>query len=95
MKTRAILVWFLLATLNFLLLCRQAQAQPVSVDSTAWGPMDGFDLAALAKKLQPDLRILMISAFYTEGDTKGLPIEKFLPKPLHIEEVTGYLQGVQ
>jgi hypothetical protein len=43
MKTRTILLWFLLATL-ISLHSRQAPAQPVSIDFNSFGPIDGFEL---------------------------------------------------
>lgn len=56
-------------------------------------PMDGFELARQAKSLQPGLRIVMISALYTERDAAGLPIDKFFPKPVPVDELLGWLSG--
>lgn len=56
-------------------------------------PMDGCELSLRAKKLQPDMRIIMTSAAYTEKDVRGFPIEKLFAKPLPIDNVLAWLSA--
>ncbi|MBI5630022.1 MAG: response regulator [Elusimicrobia bacterium] len=58
-------------------------------------PMDGFKLSQKAKRIQPDLHIVMISALYTERSVNGHPIEKLFTKPVSIEELIGWISGPQ
>lgn len=55
-------------------------------------PIDGFELSVRAKKMQPDVHVLMISAIYSKNDANGYPIDKFLPKPVQIEEILKQIQ---
>lgn len=50
-------------------------------------PMTGFELSVRAKALQTHLKILMVSALYTQRDAAGFPVDKFLPKPIPVEQV--------
>lgn len=54
-------------------------------------PMDGFALAREAKRVQPGLRVVMISAVYTEADAENHPIEKFFAKPVPVDALIGWL----
>ena len=54
-------------------------------------PMNGFDLALLAKRLYPDLRILMMSADYSEENIRDYPIEMLFCKPVHTENLLSWL----
>lgn len=57
-------------------------------------PVNGFDLALFAKELQPDLRVLMISAVYDDKDIrKGHPIDHFFTKPVPEERIIEWLSG--
>ena len=54
-------------------------------------PMDGLALSRLAKQIQPDLRIVMVSAVYTDKDIQGFPIDAIFPKPVPSEALIGWL----
>lgn len=54
-------------------------------------PMDGMELSRQAKRLDPGLRIALVSATVTEEDCHGCPIDKFFPKPLPLEELLRWL----
>lgn len=56
-------------------------------------PMDGFRLAREAKRLQPGLHIIMISAIYTQRDAeaRGAMIERFLPKPVAVDQLVRWI----
>ncbi len=54
-------------------------------------PMDGIELAAQAKSLQPDLRVVMVSAVYGERDQAAPEVEKFFPKPLAVDRLIDWL----
>ena len=54
-------------------------------------PMDGFALSQAAKRIQPDLRVVMISAVYTERDAGGYPIEKFFAKPVPVDQLVDWI----
>lgn len=53
-------------------------------------PMNGFELSAQAKKIQPPLRIAMLSAVYTEHDIDSYPIEAVFSKPIHPERLVSW-----
>ena len=54
-------------------------------------PIDGMELSRQAKRLDPGLRIALVSATVTEEDCHGCPIDKFFPKPLPLEELLRWL----
>lgn len=56
-------------------------------------PMDGFELSQEAKRIQPDLHVVMISAVHTERDARGYPIEKFFAKPVPVELLVNWLSS--
>lgn len=63
------------------------------VTDARMAPVDGFRLSLAAKRLRPDLRILMISAVYRGDDASGYPIEKLFPKPVPVESLVDWLLG--
>ncbi|MBI4386978.1 MAG: response regulator, partial [Elusimicrobia bacterium] len=56
-------------------------------------PVNGFDLSREAKRLRPNMRVLMVSAVSTETDIQGYPIEKVFPKPIPVEQLLECLAG--
>lgn len=50
-------------------------------------PIDGFELSQAAKRAQPDLHVIMISAVHAAGDVRGYPIDRFFEKPLPMERL--------
>lgn len=54
-------------------------------------PVSGFALARDAKRLQPDLHVVMVSGVYTERDAASYPIEKFFSKPIPIETLVDWI----
>lgn len=56
-------------------------------------PMDGFELTKEAKRIQPDLHVIMMSAVYTERDASACPIEKFFAKPVPVEQLLNWLSS--
>lgn len=56
-------------------------------------PLDGFQLSAKAKGLQPGLKIVMISGVYARPDIAGHPIQKFFQKPVDTGALAEYLRG--
>lgn len=54
-------------------------------------PMDGFKLSQEAKRIQPDLHVIMMSAMHTEHDAAGYPVDKFFPKPVQVEKLVGWI----
>lgn len=54
-------------------------------------PMNGFELSLQAKALAPEVKIAMISAMYSAKDAQAFPIDRFLPKPLHVEDLLAAL----
>ncbi|MBI4348632.1 MAG: response regulator [Elusimicrobia bacterium] len=63
------------------------------VTDAKMSPQDGFSLAEAAKHLAPDLRIVMISALYSNADIQGSPIERLFNKPVPVEALVGFLNG--
>ncbi|MBI3553379.1 MAG: response regulator [Elusimicrobia bacterium] len=55
-------------------------------------PMDGFELSRRARRIKPDLRIMMMSAVCSEKDTAGYPIEKFFQKPIPMENLLQWIR---
>lgn len=56
-------------------------------------PIDGFELAAKAKKMQPDIKIIMISGIYGPEDIAGHPIRKLFQKPVDTDALVSYLRA--
>ena len=56
-------------------------------------PLDGFQIAARARKIQPDLPIVMISGVYDRSDIAGHPIGKLFQKPVDTAALSSYLQA--
>lgn len=56
-------------------------------------PMSGFELSREAKRIRPDLHVVMMSAVYTESDARGYPIEKFFAKPVPVELLVNWLSS--
>src|SRR6185369_11778363 len=50
-------------------------------------PIDGRELSRRAKKVQPDLRIGMVSAIYTDMDVENAPIDAIFSKPIQTESL--------
>lgn len=71
--------------------CLQAQRHDWLLTDGRMEPMDGFELSVRAKRLQPDLKIAMISAMYSARDGRGFPIDRFLAKPLQLESLMACL----
>lgn len=56
-------------------------------------PLDGFALAAKAKELRPDIRIVMISGVYRPADIVGHPILRIFPKPVDTDALISCLRA--
>jgi len=54
-------------------------------------PINGLELSRQAKEIQPDLRIVMVSAVYTDKDVDGAPIDAIFAKPVPTETLIGWL----
>ena len=63
------------------------------VTDAQMSPQDGFSLAEEAKRLVPDLRIVMISALCTDRDIEGRPIERLFSKPVPVEALVAFLSA--
>ena len=63
------------------------------VTDARMSPLDGFSLADAAKRLAPDIRIVMISASCGVDDIHGRPIERLFTKPVPVETLSAYLAG--
>lgn len=61
------------------------------VTDARMSPQDGFSLADAAKRLAPSLRIVMISALYSDHDIEGRPIERLFGKPVPVEALLSFL----
>lgn len=55
-------------------------------------PVDGFEVAAKAKEIQPDIKTIMISGIYEPADIEGRPIGKIFPKPVNTDALVSYLR---
>jgi DNA-binding response OmpR family regulator len=55
-------------------------------------PINGFELAAKAKALQPKIKIVMISGVYELADVSGHPIGKLFQKPVDPDALVSYLR---
>jgi DNA-binding response OmpR family regulator len=55
-------------------------------------PIDGFELACLAKELHPGIRVAMISGVYENGDIAGSAIDRLFQKPVDPDALTRYVQ---
>lgn len=55
---------------------------------------DGFTLAARAKALKPDMRIVLVSAYCPSDDVRYVAVEGFFEKPVDMEELTQVLRAV-
>lgn len=64
------------------------------VTDAAMSPVDGYELARRAKRLDPSLRILMVTAVANEAALAGTPIEKIFHKPFAAETLVAWLQAV-
>lgn len=56
------------------------------------GETNGFELAARAKALQPDLKTVMISGVYGPEDVRA-PIARLFQKPIEVDALASYLRG--
>jgi len=56
-------------------------------------PIDGFELAAKAKEIQPGIKTVMISGVYEGADIIGHPIRKNFQKPVDTDALIAYLRG--
>lgn len=63
----------------------------VLVTDARMSPIDGFELSSRAKNIQPGLRILMMSAVFTDRDAANFPIDGFYPKPVPMERLMSWL----
>jgi DNA-binding NtrC family response regulator len=54
-------------------------------------PIDGFELAARAKEMQPGIKTVMISGVYDMPDILGQPIRKLFQKPIDVEALAAYI----
>ncbi|MBI3287956.1 MAG: response regulator [Elusimicrobia bacterium] len=54
-------------------------------------PMDGLELSRQAQRVQPGLRVVLVSAVSSAQDAAGYPIEKVFPKPLQVDALLGWL----
>ena len=55
-------------------------------------PIDGRELSKQAKRIQPDLRIGMVSAVYNDTDIDDAPIDAIFAKPVPTESLIGWLR---
>jgi DNA-binding response OmpR family regulator len=56
-------------------------------------PLDGFELCREAGRIDPRLRLIMISGAHLERCIAGLRIEKFFPKPLPLDQLVGWISS--
>ena len=54
---------------------------------------DGFSLSEAARDIQPDLRIVMISAVACDQDIQGRPIERVFAKPVALDALVAWLRS--
>ncbi|MBI4375102.1 MAG: response regulator [Elusimicrobia bacterium] len=58
-------------------------------------PMNGFALSIAASKVQPELRIIMISGLCSAENMNGYPIERFFPKPIAVDQLLNSMHGLK
>ncbi|MCX5790541.1 MAG: response regulator [Elusimicrobia bacterium] len=54
---------------------------------------DGFSLSEAATDIQPDLRVVMISAVACDQDIQGRPIERVFSKPVALDALVAWLKS--
>ena len=62
------------------------------VTDAEMSPMNGFELALQARRIQAALRIVMISGVFEKRDTENYPISQFFSKPVDPGALFSYLK---
>lgn len=57
------------------------------------GTEDGLEFAEAARRLQPELRVAMVSGYYDRSDIVGTAVERLFPKPVDTDALLGLLRS--